>query len=220
MRYACVMLAACLLLGGTASAQEVTKEQASEKWVPLFNGTDLTGFTDVLDNSSDWQVVNGVLEGRGGGRGQPAVLATDKQDYANYKLRIVYGCQKPGGGGIELRRSGEGTTTNCYMVANSITGHGMAADYPAGNVVKLRNYTYGVTRFPPARSSARLPAAVARWHLMEITVNGNTVSTTLNGQPADKFTDGKKPTASGGIGLFVFGDAVVQFKEVSILELP
>src|ERR1700679_2552591 len=119
VRFTCVTLAACLLLGGPASAQEEKKEQASQNWVPLFNGTDLTGFTDPLDNSSDWQVVGGVLEGRGGGRGQPAVLATDKQDYANYKLRIVYGCQKPGGGGIELRRSGEGSTTNCYMVTNT-----------------------------------------------------------------------------------------------------
>jgi hypothetical protein len=214
-RFALLMAwAVALFLAATSSAQE----EGKENWVPLFNGTDLTGFTDVTDNTSEWQVVGGVIEGRGGGPGHPGVLVTDREDFADYKLRITYGCQKPSGGGVEVRRVGDSSSTSSYFVAACVNGYYDMAKFPPGNILKLKSYVYGQAA-PPTRASAQLPAAPTRWHLLEITVNGNTVTTSLNGQRADLFTDSKARTPAGAITLVVRGDSIVQFKDIRILEL-
>ncbi len=47
--------------------------------------------------------MDGVIEGRGGGAGQPGVLVTEREDFTNYRLRVEFQCLTPGGGaGIEL----------------------------------------------------------------------------------------------------------------------
>jgi Domain of Unknown Function (DUF1080) len=99
-----VPLTAPALVAGPPKAKAADAKK--EQWVPLFNGKDLSGWSDALDNASDWQVVNGLLEGRGGGRGAPAVLVTERQDFKNFTLQVKLGFKKPGGGGIELRRGG------------------------------------------------------------------------------------------------------------------
>jgi serine/threonine protein kinase len=50
---------------------------AGKGFVPLFNGKDLSGWESLFQNGSEWNVMDdGVLEGRGGGAGKPAVLVT------------------------------------------------------------------------------------------------------------------------------------------------
>jgi Domain of Unknown Function (DUF1080) len=210
-------------LPGTASralAQDAAQDAGKETWVPLFNSKDLSGWTDALDNASSWRVVGGVLEGRGGGKGQPALLVTERQDFTNFRLRVQFGCRKPGGGGIELRRScpAEGTT-NSYEVSVGVNPHWLAARRPPGNVTKLKHYRYGGQR-PPPHESELIKAAVNCWHTLECHVVGNTITTYVNGRKADEFTDSKGLFRSGGIALFCYGDSVVQFREVSTQELP
>jgi hypothetical protein len=65
------VIAACAV-PRPATAQEAAKEQAEPSATPLFNGNDLSGWTDALDNASGWQVVDGVIEGHGGETGSPA----------------------------------------------------------------------------------------------------------------------------------------------------
>jgi hypothetical protein len=204
----------------TALAQDAAQDAGKETWVPLFNSKDLSGWSDAFDNASSWHVVDGVLEGRGGGRGQPALLVTERQDLGNFRLRVQFGCRKPGGGGIELRRSSpaEGTT-NAYEISIGVNPHRLAAQRPPGNVSKLKRYRYGAQR-PPARESEPIEAATNRWHTLECHVVGNTITTYVNGLKADEFTDSKGVFRSGGIALFCYGDSVVQFREVSIQELP
>ena len=203
-------------LGGGAMADD------KENWTPLFNGKDLSGWDDTLDNGSSWEVTDGIIEGRGGGLRHPAVLVTERQDFSsNYKLRVQFGCRsKPGGAAIELRRSSprEGVTSS-YMVSAAVNPHWFGSARPSGNVLKMKNYRYG-SPAPPARESAPVGAAVNHWHTLEITVAGDTITTFVNGRKADTFTDRKRAFRSGGIALFICGDSVVQFKEVAIQELP
>lgn len=203
-----------------ALAQDAASDSGQESWAPLFNGKDLSGWTDALDNASSWRVVDGVLEGRGGGKGQPALLVKERQDFTNFRLRVQFGCRKAAGGGIELRRSSpaEGTT-NSYEISIGVNPHRLAAQRPPGNVCKLKRYRYGGQR-PPARESEPIKAAVNCWHTLECHVVGNTITTYVNGRKADEFTDSKGVFRSGGIALFCYGDSVVQFREVSIQELP
>jgi hypothetical protein len=199
--------------GGTAAAKDAGV-------AALFNGKDLTGWADALDNASDWQVIDGVLVGRGGGPGQPAVLVTERQDFKNYRLRVTYAFAEPGAGGVELRRSGEAAITNCYVVSVPVSSDPMAKERPAGYVTKLVGYRYGQP-YPPARPvTNRVDAPASRWHTLVITVNGNRVTTALDGQPADDFIDRKQVPKPGGIALLCRGNSVIRVRDVQIQELP
>lgn len=193
----------------------------AEAWTPLFNGKDLSGWSDSFDNGSEWNVANGVLEGRGGGLGKPAVLVAERQDFANFRLKVVFGCRnRPGIGWVEVRRSSPEDGVTCSYRVMAVAGpHGMGKEYPPGNIGKFRDFRYG-DRLPPARESPPVQTALSRWHTLEIVASGDTVTTFVNGKQADRFTDRKGVYRTGGIALFVGGLDSMQFREVSIQELP
>jgi hypothetical protein len=201
-------------------AQEPGEEAKAPSGTPLFNGEDLSGWTDALDNTSSWQVVDGVIEGRGGGAGQPGVLVTERDDFTNYRLRVEFQCLTPGGGaGIELRRASPGdNVVNCYWVSGTVHPNPDAKAKPPGGIVRCRNYRYGSAR-PPGRACKLVKAAAKRWHTLECQVEGNTITTWLNGVKVDELTDNKQPFESGAIALFCRGDSVVHIRKVSIEEL-
>jgi Domain of Unknown Function (DUF1080) len=201
------------LLAAPAVAQDKT-------WTPLFDGKGLTGWSETFeDNGSDWSVEGGILEGRGGGGlGNPAVLVTESQ-HTNYRLMVQFRYLETGAGSIELRRSGEGRITNCYHISTTVPKHQWSQGRSPGNIVKLKNYQYG-TAGPPPRRSQSLAAPVGQWHTLEMLVNGNEITTWLNGKPSDHFIDRKGGPASGNIALMVASDSSVQFRTVSILPLP
>ena len=53
----------------------------------LFNGKDLTGWNDVLDNGSEWKVVDGLLEGRGSGQEGAEAISL-----LNVRISRITGC--------------------------------------------------------------------------------------------------------------------------------
>lgn len=213
-----VMLAVAMMLPGQVAGKENSKAPAPAM-VPLFDGKTLDGWVEPMDNGADWSVSGDILEGRGGGDRRPGVLVTQRTDYSNYRLRVVFGFQTPGGGGIELRRSGDGDVTNCYWVSACVSPYNETKERPPGNITKLKDYRYG-SLFPPARTSATVNAGVNRWHTMEVTVNGDRVTTVMNGRQVDSYADRKLSNRSGAIALVCRGTSVIQFKSVQIEELP
>jgi hypothetical protein len=69
------------------------------RFVLLFNGKDLTNWRYALDNGGEWAVADSVLEGRGNGQGNAAVLVTERQDFANFHLRLSTAPRKEQGAG-------------------------------------------------------------------------------------------------------------------------
>jgi len=117
MRIATVALAAIVLAAGPALAEEGASEG---KWVPLFNGKDLTGWTPKIkgyelgENHADtFRVVDGLLtvsydkyEGKFNNRFGHLFC---NKPFANYRLRVEYrfiGEQYEGGAGWAWRNSG------------------------------------------------------------------------------------------------------------------
>jgi len=195
-------------------------ETAAKKWTPLFNGEDLEGWSDAMDNNSSWQVVAGMILGQGGGQQQPGVLVTERQDYVNFRLRVVFNYRDPGTGGvIEVRRSSPADgVSSSYGVSTHLHPNRMKVPTP-GAVQRRKDYRYG-TAAPQRRATEKLiPAAAQRWHTLEIRVVGNRITTWLNGRKADEFTDSKGSFPSGGIALVCRGDSAVLFREVSIIEI-
>ncbi len=223
-----VMTLLLALSAGTAQAQEAgddgreARETApKERWTPLFNGQDLAGWTDAMDNASSWQVVAGMIFGQGGGPQQPGVLVADRQDYVNFRLRVQFSYRDPGSGGtIEVRRSSpaEGMSSS-YRVSADLHPSRMKAR-PPGTVRRCKDYRYGTAEPQTPVQAKPIPAAAGRWHTLEIRVVGNTITTWLNGRKVDEFTDSKGSFPSGGIALVCRADSAVLYRDVSIIELP
>lgn len=213
------------LMMSAAGCGQVAKAEGGQPAAPavasLFNGKDLTGWTDLLDNASEWRVEGGVLEGRGGGKPHPAILGTDRQDYQNFRLRVVFSSPGPGGGWIGIRQTGDTTSSNSYCVSVATTGDWQAAGYPAGNVLKIKDLHLGVTPAPPAHESARIRTAPRQWHTLIVTAIGNRISTTVDGRPADDYTDLKQGGyRSGSFFILCRGDSVLRIRDIQIQELP
>ena len=111
------------------TSKEVASHEGSQsRFVSLFNSKDLTGW-ESLENGSSWKVENGVLEGRGGGFGKPAVLLSKRQDFKNFRLRAKVRYPVDSHGWIELRRSTTAAGNNGYYV-----WHGVLANANRGGL--------------------------------------------------------------------------------------
>src|SRR5262249_26239726 len=153
----------------------LSKDTKAARFVSLFNGADLNGWEDALPNNpGEWRAVDGILEGGGGGRGNPAVLVTNRPAFTNYKLRVAFGFPRAGGAHIQLRRSGAAEGTSCYPVSIWAGSDWQTSERPAGNVTKLKDYHYGA-RLPPARESERVNTSEGTWHTLEIAVVRNVI---------------------------------------------
>jgi len=199
-----------------AGSGHVAKPQ--EGFVPLLNGKDLSGWKDALNNGSEWKVVDGVLEGRGGGEGNPAVLVTQRQNYANFRLRAKFHYLQDGWGWIELRRASVGETRNGYMVHHGVWPTTDRWQIPIGSITKMNNYAYG-HGIGWAKQAEPAPAAVEAWNTLDITAVKNRITTSVNGRVVGEYTDPSGWYGSGEIALAIRGVSAAHFQEVMIEEL-
>jgi serine/threonine protein kinase len=205
--------------GGSGLQKNAVEQKRSEGFRPLFNGKDLTGWKNLLDNGSDWNVVEGALEGRGGGQGSPALLVSERQDLVNFTLRARFRLREKGLSGVEVRHRSAGEYRRCYWVSCGVWPPIYDWAPPPGNVNKLKDLRYNAGH-PPVRVSEQNPVALNTWNTLEITVVRNRIITLVNDQKADDFTDNKGSYPSGEIALFCNGGSAVQFQEIMIEKLP
>lgn len=217
-------------LNGPAQAEDVQRnsnteseagglvtEAAASKFVPLFDGTQ-NGWEELLTNGSKWKVSGGILEGKGGGIGKPALLIYKRQTYADFRLRVQFSCPEEGWGWIEVRRSPVGDNTNGYMV---YIGSGATTDGglpPTGSITKLSNYAYGTgLAWEKRAESDRVP--VNEWRTLEIVALRSHIISSMNGKTLADYTDAVGSYGSGGIAIAARGDSRIQFKDIRIEEL-
>jgi hypothetical protein len=148
-------------MGSIASYRNIRIKElpAKEKWVPLFNGKDLTGWT-ILGKTVKWEVHEGVLRATGNG-----YLITDAK-YQDFELFTYVRTTPHANGGIFFRWKGLNTRDRGYeiQIYNNPDGNN-----PTGSVyAKIRNHN--------------LNARDGEWFPMHIFVNGKTVFTRINGE--------------------------------------
>ena len=149
---------------------------ATASWTPLFNGKDLTGW-ERLENGSSWKVENGVLEGRGGGAGRPAVLLSKRQDFKNFRLRAkVRYPVVDSYGWIELRRTSTDGGTNGYFVSHGVWPTPTWWVPPFGSVQKASDYRYGTGRHWQTHP---IPTSFGMntWYTIEVSLDKNILTT-------------------------------------------
>ena len=203
-------------LGDSPKDRPMGDDQAAKsEFESLFNGRDLTGWSDVLLNGSEWKVIDGILEGRGGGdRGNPALLLTDRRDFKDFELRITARYPLKGAGRIEIRHVGADDNMSGYHIA-----HGRSDQQPGGSVGHARDSRYGgYIDWDLAASPSTID--VDQWHTFDVIAAGNRIIVSINDNRVLDYSDPANSYATGGVAMICGYNSYVQIKEIRIKRLP
>jgi Domain of Unknown Function (DUF1080) len=207
----CLLILAVIALAGTVLIAQEKAKLPGEDWISLFNGTDLTGWTKVGNES--WSVENGVIHGKGL---TPAYgyLETNK-DFKDFQLSLRFKCVGDGNSGVFFHtgfKPGSVDTTqgmqfeiDCTMMHH--TG-GVYGEDGRGWVVWPAPENEGVVR-------------MGEWNDYLVEVVGNHYKSRLNGVPMVDFTDPNPSSFDGRIALQLHagGQGNMEFKDLWIRDL-
>lgn len=174
----------------------------------LFNGKDLTGWT--VHGTEKWYVEKGKLICESGPDKQYGYLVSD-QEFKNFELTVEFKQESNGNSGVFFHCSIEGTKISGWQAEvapmNKSTG-GIYESYGRGWLIK-----------PDAASEKFLKDG--DWNTMVVRMNGDEVTTWLNGHQMVQLKDEKIGAATGKIALQIHdgGGVKVQWKKVEIKEL-
>jgi hypothetical protein len=176
---------------------------------PLFNGTDLTGWK--IYGTEKWYVENGTIVCASGPDKQYGYLATDEK-FTDFELMLEFKQESNGNSGVFFHSSIEGTKITGWQAEvapaiNQSTG-GIYESYGRGWLVK-----------PDSSKTAHLKEG--EWNQMKIRVEGNKVTTWLNGHEMISLTDNKIGESEGQIALQIHdgGGVRVRWRNLLIKKL-
>lgn len=176
--------------------------------VKLFNGKDLTGWT--VHGTEKWYVEKGELICESGPDKQYGYLVSDK-DFKNFELRVEFKQESNGNSGVFFHSSIDGTKISGWQAEvaplNKSTG-GIYESYGRGWLIK-----------PEASKEKFLKEG--KWNTLVVRMDGNKVTTWLNGEQMVELEDEKIGSATGKISLQIHdgGGVKVRWRKVEIKEL-
>jgi tRNA A-37 threonylcarbamoyl transferase component Bud32 len=193
--------------GGPSAASSPASAPAGPGWTAMFNGADLTGWTQM--GAPSWSVVDGAITASQ--QTGPGWLMSDGE-YGDFEFECDYLLKPDGNSGILLRAWPEGVVTGADFHEIQLLDDAspkFASVKPTGRTGAL----YGVLA-PQAQS--RPPAD--QWHHARVAVFGSRVKVTINDR---LLLDGELPAGKrprGRIGLQSHG-GTVQFRNLQVREL-
>ena len=173
----------------------------------LFNGKDLSGWK--IYGTEKWFVEKGELVCESGPDKQYGYLATDKS-YKNFELTVDFKQESNGNSGVFFHSSIEGTKITGWQAevapSNGFTG-GIYESYGRGWLIQ-----------PTAEKLKLLKEG--DWNTMKVKVQGNTVTTWLNGEQMITLTDDKIGAGTGQLALQIHdgGGVRVRWRNISVKE--
>jgi hypothetical protein len=183
------------LVLGLAAGSLAGPACAAPRFMPLFDGKDLKGWTPLGD--ANWSVADGTV---GADKGAVSFLVS-KDSFRDFDLRVEIWVSADANSGVFLRCSDRGnvTATNAYEV----------------NVFDTRpDPSYGTGAIVGVARVSTMPKAGGRWNLIEISARGDRFSVVFNGaKTVDAARDGAH--AEGPVAL-QYGAGVVKFRRVDI----
>ncbi len=174
----------------------------------LFNGNDLSGWT--IHGTEKWYVEDGLLVCESGPDKQYGYLTTDDY-YKNFELTLDFKQEADGNSGVFIRSTVDGTKVSGWQVEVAPPGHdtgGVYESYGRGWLIK-----------PDPEKDSALKAG--EWNTMKIRVDGDTITSWLNGTEMITLTDEKIGAGEGSIALQIHdgGGIKVKWRNISIKEL-
>ncbi|MFT4024819.1 MAG: DUF1080 domain-containing protein [Flavihumibacter sp.] len=181
----------------------------AQKQVPLFNGKDLQGWT--IHGTEKWYVEKGELICESGPDKGYGYLSTNK-NYKNFILTVQFKLEANGNSGIFIRSGIEGTKISGWQVEVA------PPDMHTGGIYE--SYGRGWLIQPKPEDEKMLKAS--DWNTMKIKVDGDEVTSWLNGKEMVHLKDEKIGGGNGFIALQIHdgGGIKVRWKNIKIQELP
>lgn len=174
----------------------------------LFNGKDLTGWT--IHGTEKWYVEDGLLVCESGPDKQYGYLTTDKP-YKNFELTLEFKQEADGNSGVFVRSTVEGTKVSGWQVEVAPPGHDTGGVYESYGREWL---------IKPAPEKDKV-LKEGQWNKMKIRMDGDTLTTWLNGVEMVTITDAKIGAGEGNIALQIHdgGGIKVKWKNIKIKQL-
>ena len=174
----------------------------------LFNGKDLTGWN--VHGTEKWYVENGELICESGPDKGYGYLSTDKE-YDNFILEVEFKQEANGNSGVFIRSDIDGTKISGWQVEVAPPDHNTGVIY--------ESYGRGWLIKPaPEKEKILKPND---WNKMRIKVDGDEVTSWLNGTEMVHLKDEKIGQGKGFIALQIHdgGGIKVRWKSIRIKEL-
>ncbi|HQW82855.1 MAG TPA: DUF1080 domain-containing protein [Ferruginibacter sp.] len=181
---------------------------SAQKFTSIFNGKDLTGWT--INGTEKWYVQNNQLVCESGPDKKYGYLSTQK-NYKNFELTLQFKQEADGNSGVFIRSSIEGTKISGWQIEvapeNQHTG-GIYESYGRGWLIQ-----------PKPEDEKWL--TLGKWNSLRILVNGDEVTSWLNGHKMVYLKDEKIGSGEGFIALQIHdgGGIKVKWKNIRIKEL-
>ena len=180
----------------------------SQKSVSLFNGKDLAGWT--INGTEKWYVENGDLVAESGPDKEYGYLTTNKS-YKNFILELDFKEESNGNSGVFIRSGIKGTTISGWQV--EIAPEGMHT----GGIYESYGREWLIQPAPELEKVLK----PTDWNHMKIDVNGDVVTSYLNGKQMVTLKDALIGKGEGMIALQIHsgGGIKIRFKNLKIQEL-
>ncbi|MCR9017286.1 3-keto-disaccharide hydrolase [Aquiflexum gelatinilyticum] len=195
------LLIVCLFL----LLAQVSFGQKKEK---LFNGKDLMGW--IVYGTEKWYVENGLIVSESGPDKGYGYLGTEKH-YKNFEINLEFKQEADGNSGVFIRSTVDGTKVSGWQVEVAPPGNdtgGIYESYGRGWLIKP----------DPEKDKA---LKYGDWNKMKIVVNGDRVTSYVNGVQMVDYTDEKIGKGEGGILLQIHdgGGIKVYWRNITLKAL-
>lgn len=180
----------------------------AQKKQSLFHGKDLSGWK--IYGTEKWYVEKGTLVCESGPDKQYGYLATDNE-YKDFELTLEFKQESNGNSGVFFHSQIEGTKISGWqaeVAPLNLHSGGIYESYGRGWLIQ-----------PEKEKENALKEG--QWNKMKIVVNGNTVTTWLNGIQMITLTDEKIGSRSGKIALQIHdgGGVKVRWRKLVLKAL-
>ncbi len=174
----------------------------------LFNGENLDGWT--IYGTEKWYVEKGLLVCESGPDKAYGYLATNKH-YKNFELTLDFKQEANGNSGVFIRSTVDGTTVSGWQVEVAPPG------FDTGGVYE--SYGRGWLIKPDPEKDKALK--MGEWNTMKIRVDGDTITSWLNGTQMIKLSDEIIGAGEGSVALQIHdgGGIKVKWRNLMITEL-
>jgi beta-glucosidase len=196
----------------------IARLMGEEGWSDLFNGKDLTGWSQVGGEKLTWGVDNGMLFTDGGGGGW---LGTTRE-FANFELELEFKVPAGGNSGVFVRSTLEGNPAYQGLEIQVLDD-----DTKVFGDLKPWQFTGSV--YSLVAPSRRASKAAGEWQTMYIRYEGVNIQVKLNGEEIvnsdiSAFKDRAKDhpgvlRTAGFIGLQDHGSRL-DYRNIKLRELP
>jgi hypothetical protein len=201
-----LLLASLLYFAGSC-----TGSAAEPKFVPLFNGKDLTNFK-AEDSKAFWRVENGILIGENDAAKKGNYLWTQKS-YGDFVIEFDVRWKATTDRGVDTGLEMRNPHLQLQLGVSGSLRVDMSGSF----------YTGGKPAYPEegqAKNAKKLMKPEGEWNTFRIQAKGNTFTCWINGTKASEYTNAKFSGAAP-LGLQIHPGVVMkcEYRNVKIAEL-